>query len=122
MAKKKTRELARKRRHTRVRKYVSGTPDRPRLSVFRSLAEIYAQIIDDEAGNTLVAASTVDHDLRGQMQALKKTEQARIVGQALAERAKGKGISKVVFDRGGYRYIGRVKALADGAREGGLDF
>jgi large subunit ribosomal protein L18 len=101
---------------------MSGTPERPRLNVFRSIAEIYAQVIDDEAGQTLTAASTVDHELRGQMEGLKKSEQARLVGKALAERARAKGITKVVFDRGGYRYIGRVKALADGAREGGLDF
>jgi len=122
MGTRKTRTLARVRRHVRVRKLVNGTPDRPRLNVFRSLAEIYAQVIDDEAGHTLVAASTVDHELRGQMDGKKKTEQARLVGKMLAERARQKGISKVVFDRGGYRYIGRVKALADGAREGGLEF
>lgn len=122
MGTRKTRTLARVRRHARVRKLVNGTPDRPRLNVFRSLAEIYAQVIDDEAGHTLVAASTVDHELRGQMDGKKKTEQARLVGKMLAERARQKGISKVVFDRGGYRYIGRVKALADGAREGGLEF
>jgi len=90
--------------------------------VFRSVAEIYAQVIDDEAGKTLVSASSIDHDLRAQMDSLKKSEQARLVGKALAERAKSQGISRVVFDRGGYRYIGRVKALADGAREGGLEF
>ena len=100
----------------------SGTPDRPRLNVFRSVAEIYAQVIDDEAGNTLVSASSVDHELRVKMAGLKKAEQARMVGKVLAARAKAKGIQKVVFDRGGYRYIGRVKALADGAREGGLEF
>lgn len=122
MSTRKTRSKARERRHARVRKFINGTPNRPRLNVFRSLAEIYAQVIDDEAGHTLAAASTVDHELRGQMDGKKKTEQAHLVGQALAERAKQKGISKVVFDRGGYRYIGRVKALADGAREGGLEF
>lgn len=122
MAKNKSRSEARKRRHIRVRQSVSGTPERPRLNVFRSLAEIYAQVIDDEAGCTLVSASTIDSELRGQMQGLKKSEQAKIVGKALAERAKAKGIKKVVFDRGGFRYMGRVKALADAAREGGLDF
>lgn len=122
MANKKSRSEARIRRHARVRKFVSGSPDRPRLNVFRSLAEIYAQVIDDEAGSTLVSASSVDHELRSQMAGLKKTEQARLVGKALAERAKAKGIGKVVFDRGGYRYTGRVKALGDAAREGGLDF
>ena len=122
MAKNKSRSEARKRRHIRVRQSVSGTPERPRLNVFRSLAEIYAQVIDDEAGFTLVSASTIDSELRGQMQGLKKSEQAKLVGKALAERAKAKGINKVVFDRGGFRYMGRVKALADAAREGGLDF
>lgn len=122
MASNKSRSEARVRRHTRVRKFVSGTPDRPRLNVYRSAAEIYAQVIDDEAGATLVSASTIDHDLRERMTGLKKTDQAHLVGKALAERAKEKGISLVVFDRGGFRYIGRVKALAEGAREGGLEF
>ena len=122
MTTKKSRNVARQRRHERVRKTVSGTPERPRLNVFRSVAEIYAQVIDDKAGNTLVSASSVDHELRADIVGLKKTEQARKVGKLLAERAKAKGISQVVFDRGGYRYIGRVKALADAAREGGLEF
>ncbi len=122
MATRKSRSQARIRRHNRVRKFVSGSPDRPRLNVFRSLGEIYAQVIDDEAGNTLVSASTIDQELRTKMDGLKKTEQARLVGRALAERAKAKGIVKVVFDRGGYRYAGRVKALGDAAREGGLEF
>jgi len=122
MATTKSRSAARNRRHMRVRKTVAGTPERPRLNVFRSLAEIYAQVIDDEAGHTLVAASTIDAELREKTVGLKKTEQARLVGVLLAERAKAKGIAKVVFDRGGYHYIGRVKALADGAREGGLEF
>lgn len=122
MATKKSRSEARIRRHQRVRKTVQGTPDRPRLSVFRSVAEIYVQLIDDEAKVTLASASTIDHDLRAQTQTMKKTEQARLVGKTIAERAKAKGITKVVFDRGGFRYIGRVKALADAAREGGLDF
>ena len=122
MAKNKSRSVARIRRHRRVRKHVSGTPERPRLNVFRSLNEIYAQIIDDEAGNTLVSASTIDSELRSKVANLTKTEQAKQVGLAVAERAKAKGIETVVFDRGGYRYIGRVKALADGAREGGLQF
>lgn len=117
-----TRNEARIRRHLHVRKRVSGTPDRPRLNVFRSLAQIYAQIIDDTQGRTIAAASSIDHELREKLQGLKKSEQARLVGLALAERAKAKGIQKVVFDRGGYKYIGRVKALADGAREGGLEF
>jgi large subunit ribosomal protein L18 len=122
MASNKSRSLARDKRHVRVRKSVSGTSSRPRLNVFRSLAEIYAQVIDDEAGNTLVSASSVDHELRLKLAGMKKSEQARKVGLELASRAKAKGIQKVVFDRGGYRYIGRVKALADGAREGGLEF
>ncbi len=122
MARNKSRSAARERRHIRVRTRISGTAEQPRLNVYRSLAEIYAQVIDDRAGCTLVSASTVDHELRGGMNGLKKTEQAHKVGLALAERAKAKGISLVVFDRGGYRYIGRVKALADGAREGGLEF
>lgn len=122
MATKKSRSVARIRRHQRVRKVVHGTSERPRLSVFRSVAEIYVQLIDDEAGITLASASSIDHDLRAQAQTLKKTEQARLVGKAIAERARTKGITKVVFDRGGFRYIGRVKALADAAREGGLDF
>ena len=119
---KKSRSEARDRRHVRVRKNISGSPERPRLNVFRSVAEIYAQVIDDEAGHTLVSASSVDNELRAKMAGLKKTEQARLIGKALAERAKAAGILKVVFDRGGYRYIGRVKALADAARESGLEF
>lgn len=122
MAAKDSRSIARARRHDRVRKKVAGTPERPRLNVFRSVAEIYAQVIDDQSGHTLVSASSIDHELRSQMAGLKKTEQARLVGKALAERARAHGIQKVVFDRGGFRYIGRVKALADGAREGGLEF
>jgi large subunit ribosomal protein L18 len=117
-----SRSVARVRRHTRVRQKVLGTPQRPRLAVFRSLAEIYAQVIDDQAGHTMISASSVDHELQAKVAGLKKTEQARLVGKTLAERAKAKGIVKVVFDRGGFRYTGRIKALADGAREGGLDF
>ena len=122
MGKRISRSKARQRRHLRVRKRVNGTPFRPRLNVFRSLSEIYAQVIDDEAGKTLVAASSIDNELRKTMSGKTKTEQAEIVGQAIAERAKSAGVEKVVFDRSGYRYIGRVKALADGAREGGLQF
>jgi large subunit ribosomal protein L18 len=118
----KSRATARVRRHVRVRKKVGGTAQRPRLNVYRSIAEIYAQIIDDAAGHTLVAASSVDKELREKLKGMKKSEQAKVVGQAVAERAKGKGITTVVFDRGGFKYIGRVKALADGAREGGLQF
>ena len=122
MAKIIHREVARKRRHIRVRKYVVGTSERPRLNVFRGLTQIYAQVIDDQAGHTLVSASTIDKELRGDMSGKTKSEQARIIGLKVAERAKAKGIDRVIFDRGGYRYIGRVKALADGAREGGLEF
>lgn len=118
----KSRAVARLRRHARVRKNLAGTAQRPRLNVFRSLTGIYAQVIDDQAGHTLVSASTVEKDLHERLKGLKKSEQAKAVGQAIAERAKGKGIETVVFDRGGYRYVGRVKALADGAREGGLQF
>ncbi len=119
---KKSRSKARVRRHVRVRKNVAGTAQRPRLNVFRSVTEIYAQVIDDGAGNTLVSASSVDKELREKVKGLKKSEQAKLVGKTVAERAKSKGITAVVFDRGGFRYIGRVKALADGAREGGLQF
>jgi large subunit ribosomal protein L18 len=118
----KSRTEARVRRHIRVRINVQGTQQRPRLSVFRSLSEIYAQIIDDNAGQTIVSASTVDQELRAKMAGLKKSEQAKVVGKTLAERAKNKGVQTVVFDRGGFKYSGRVKALADGAREGGLEF
>ena len=109
----------RKLRHKRVRGKVAGTPERPRLNVFRSNSNIYAQIIDDVAGVTLVSASTLDKDFEG---ATGNCEAAKKVGQLLAERAKAKGIDTVVFDRGGYLYHGRVAALADGAREGGLEF
>ena len=114
--------LARKRRHRRVRKKISGTAERPRLNVFRSLRHIYAQIIDDDRGRTLIAASTQDPALRDQLAGRDKTAQAKVVGQALAERAQAKSVRQVIFDRGGYKYHGRVKALADGAREGGLEF
>jgi large subunit ribosomal protein L18 len=119
---KMTRNEARVKRHRRVRKLVQGSPERPRLNVFRSLAEISAQVIDDHAMHTIAAASTIDHELREQMKGLKKTEQAKLVGKLVAERAKAKGVTSVVFDRGGYQYMGRVKALADAAREAGLEF
>jgi len=106
-------------RHVRVRGKISGTPGRPRLNVFRSNANIYAQIIDDVAGVTLVAASTLEKDFEG---ATGNKEAARKVGMILAERAKAKGISTVVFDRSGYIFHGRVAELAEGAREGGLEF
>jgi large subunit ribosomal protein L18 len=122
MSSEKGREAARRRRQRRVRANVSGTPERPRLNVYRSLVHIYAQVIDDASGQTLVSASTNDVELRPQMAGKKKAEQAKLVGQAVAQRAKAKGVTQVTFDRGGYRYHGRVKALADGAREGGLEF
>lgn len=117
-----SRSEARLRRHERVRKHLAGTTQRPRLSVFRSLVEIYVQVIDDQSGRTLVSASSIDHDLRSKTKGLKKVEQAKLVGKTVAERAVSKGIKSVVFDRGGFKYAGRIKALADGAREGGLDF
>jgi large subunit ribosomal protein L18 len=118
----KSREQKRTRRHLHVRRHVAGTPQRPRVSVYRSLSQIYAQIIDDTTGKTLVAVSTIDKELREKIGKLKKSEQAKEVGKALAQRAKKSGIQQVVFDRGGYRYHGRVKALADAAREAGLQF
>jgi len=119
---KETRSAARKRRHARVRKKISGSDQVPRLSVFRSLKHIYAQIIDDVVGQTLVSASTLDADVRDQAVGLSKTEQAKIVGKRLAEKALSSGVTRVVFDRGGYLYHGRVKALADASREAGLKF
>ena len=116
------RRSARLRRHARVRKRISGTPERPRLDVFRSLRHISAQIIDDTRGHTLVAASTVEPEIRGRVSGMRKTEQARVVGQVIAERALACGIRRVVFDRGGYLYHGRVKSLAEGARATGLEF
>lgn len=109
-------------RHNRVRKHVQGTAERPRLNVFRSDKHIYAQVIDDTAGHTLAAASTIDTDLRADVDGKSKTDAAKLVGKLVAERAKKAGVEKVVFDRGGYKYHGRVKALADAAREAGLDF
>jgi large subunit ribosomal protein L18 len=119
---KETRSAARKRRHQRVRRQISGTSRIPRLSVFRSLKHIYAQIIDDTVGQTLVSASTLDADVRDQVAGLSKTEQAQVVGKKLAERALSNGVTQVVFDRGGYLYHGRVKALADASRDAGLKF
>lgn len=115
---KQTRAELRGARHARLRKKVAGTAERPRLSVFRSLKHIYAQIIDDASGKTLAAASSKEADLA----ASGNKDGAKLVGQKLAERAKEKGIATVVFDRGGFKYHGRVASLADGAREGGLDF
>lgn len=112
----------RKRRHLRVRRKIRGTPERPRLSVYRSLRHMYAQIIDDEAGVTLVAASTLEPALRNRLNGTGNVEAAREVGRLIGKRALEKGIVKVVFDRGGNRYHGRVRALAEGAREAGLQF
>jgi large subunit ribosomal protein L18 len=115
-----SRGAARRKRHQRIRLHLAGTQDRPRLAVFRSLNHIYAQVIDDASGKTLAAASTVEKDLRGSTST--KTEEAAVVGRLLAERAKAAGIERVVFDRAGFRYHGRVKSLADAAREAGLEF
>jgi len=106
----------------RIRKKIRGNAERPRLNVFRSLKHIYAQIIDDQKGYTLVSSSTLDKELKEAIKGLNKTEAARMVGKRIASLAIEKGIKKVVFDRGGYLYHGRVKALAEGAREGGLEF
>lgn len=122
MIKKKDRKKLRRRRHLRVRKKVFGTPEMPRLCVFRSNKHIYAQIIDDTVGRTLVAASTLDKDLRDKLEKTWNKEAAREVGRLIGKRALEKGITTVVFDRGGYKYHGRVKELADGAREAGLKF
>jgi large subunit ribosomal protein L18 len=122
MAKPGSKELARERRHRRVRARVHGTPERPRLSVFRSLQHIYAQVIDDAVGSTILSASTVDAEIAERVAKLSKTEQAKLVGEVLAKRALEKGVKQVVFDRGGYKYHGRVKALADGARAAGMEF
>ena len=119
MGSKVNKNAMRLKRHVRVRGKISGTPERPRLNVFRSNANIYAQIIDDVNGVTLVAANTLEKEFEG---ATGNCEAAKKVGAALAERAKAKGIDKVVFDRGGYIYHGRVAALAEGAREAGLEF
>jgi large subunit ribosomal protein L18 len=122
MVEKVSRRGAQERRHRRVRKKVHGTPERPRLSVFRTLKHIYAQVIDDTRGHTLAAASTLDPQLRDRLDGLKKTDQAKLVGELVAQRALQRGIKQVVLDRGGYLYHGRVKALAEAVREGGLEF
>jgi len=113
---------ARERRHRRVRKSVFGTPERPRLNVYRSLRHIYAQVVDDTQGVTLVSASTLDPEVRPAVEGATKSEQARVVGQKVAERATAIGVTQVVFDRGGYKYHGRVKALAEASRKAGLEF
>ena len=113
---------ARQKRHQRIRARVSGTGERPRLNVFRSLQHIYAQVIDDTRGHTLAAASTLDNEVELQCKDMKKADAARVVGRVVAQRALASGVTQVVFDRGGYQYHGRVKALADAAREAGLKF
>jgi large subunit ribosomal protein L18 len=117
-----SRDLHRKRVHERVRTKVEGTPERPRLCVYRSLGHIYAQIIDDRSGKTLISASSVDKETKKILQGGGNVAAAKVIGKAIAERAKAAGVAKVVFDRGGYKYHGRVKALADAAREAGLQF
>ena len=119
---KRDRNEIRKIRHERVRKKISGTPDMPRLCVYRSLNHIYAQVIDDVAGKTLVSCSTLDPQVKGQLEGLDKKGASKLVGKTVAERAMQAGIKQVVFDRGGYVYTGRVAELAAGAREAGLDF
>lgn len=122
MLQKPDKKIARKKRHLRVRKNLSGTQQRPRLNVFRSLNHIYAQIINDETGMTLVSASTMDKEVSATLTYGGNVNAAQVVGKLVAERAVAKGISKVVFDRGGYLYHGRVAALAAAAREAGLEF
>jgi len=115
-----TRGAARRKRHERIRLHWGGTDGRPRLAVFRSLNHIYAQVIDDASGRTLAAASTVDKELKGSTST--KSEEAAVVGRLIAQRAKAAGVERVVFDRAGFRYHGRIKSLADAAREAGLEF
>jgi large subunit ribosomal protein L18 len=117
-----TPRTARYRRHQRVRTQIKGTTSRPRLCVFRSLNHIYAQVIDDTKGQTLVAASTLDQETRVQLNGKNKAGQAELVGTAIAKKALAKGIKEIAFDRGGYKYHGRVKALAEAARQNGLKF
>lgn len=116
---KRTRSDMRKRRHRRVRSKISGTADRPRLNVFRSINQIYAQLIDDNLGHSITSASSLDPDMKAEGSPVEK---ARLVGELLGKRAKESGVKQVVFDRGGYQFHGRVKALADAARKAGLDF
>ncbi len=115
-----SRTAAREKRHERIRLRLIGTTERPRLAVFRSLNHIYAQVIDDASGRTVAAASTLEKELRGGKQT--KTEEAKVVGRLVAERARSVGVAQVVFDRAGFRYHGRIKSLADAAREAGLEF
>lgn len=121
MIKKIDKNAERRRRHARVRKKISGTAETPRLSVYRSLNHIYAQVIDDTKGVTLCSASTMEAAVKSKIADLTKTDAAKVVGKTVAEKAKKLGIKAVVFDRGGYLYTGRVQAVADGAREAGLE-
>jgi large subunit ribosomal protein L18 len=117
------RRRMRHRRHRRIRKRVQGTPERPRLAVYRSLRHLYAQVVDDVAARTLVSISTLDKEARDKLQGTKsRMERSKLLGELLATRAKERGITRVAFDRGGYLYHGHVKALAEGARESGLEF
>ena len=122
MIKKPSRDAGRRKRHQRLRNKISGTAQRPRLAVFRSNTHIYAQVIDDDAQHTLCAASTVEKDIKSKLENTADVNAAKIVGEALAKKALSKGIETVIFDRGGYLYHGKVKALADAAREAGLKF
>ena len=115
-----SRGAARRKRHDRIRLRLEGTESRPRLAVFRSNSHIYAQVIDDASGRTLAAASTLEKELRGSKST--KTEEAAVIGRLVAERAKTAGVERVVFDRAGFRYHGRIKSLAEAAREAGLEF
>ena len=120
MINKKGRNASRKKRHYRIRNKISGTAERPRMNVYRSLNNIYVQFIDDVAGNTLASASTLDKEIKGRLKENTKTEAAKLVGGLAAKRARSAGIENVVFDRGGYLYTGRVAQVAEGAREAGL--
>ena len=123
MARWGTKEKKRERRHLRLRRKMEGTSERPRLTIYRSLTQIYAQIVDDTTGKTLVAVSSLTKDLKPRVKSAKsKIERSKLVGLAIAERAKAAGVTQVCFDRAGFRYHGRVKAVAEGAREGGLSF
>ena len=122
MVNKKSRALVREKKHRRMRNHISGTAERPRLAVFRSNNHMYAQIIDDTVGNTLVAASTIDKDVKAELEKTNNVDAAAYLGTVVAKKALDKGIQTVVFDRGGFIYEGKVKALADAAREAGLEF
>ena len=122
MVSKESRQKVREKKHLKIRNRFSGTAERPRLAVFRSNNHMYAQVIDDVAGNTLVAASTVEKDVKAQLEKTNDVEAAKVLGSVIAKRALDKGIDTVVFDRGGYVYHGKVAALADAARDAGLQF